>query len=105
MEAVKADTALAQGLNTYGGHVTYEAVAKDLGYAYVPIVDALGAKADSQPRTGLASSGRPDRLAARYLPMASLPGIDVRRWFDSGSSCRRLRGGGASLPDLFRCIH
>ena len=36
-EAVKADKALARGLNTYDGHVTYEAVAKDLGYPYVPI--------------------------------------------------------------------
>jgi alanine dehydrogenase len=44
-EAIKSDVALARGLNTYGGHVTYEAVARDLGYDYVPILDALaGAK-------------------------------------------------------------
>jgi alanine dehydrogenase len=42
VEAIKADRALARGLNTFGGHVTYEAVAKDLGYAYVPWTDALG---------------------------------------------------------------
>jgi alanine dehydrogenase len=42
VEAVKTDNALARGLNTYGGHVTYEAVARDLGYAYVPILDAIG---------------------------------------------------------------
>ncbi len=42
VEAAKADRALAKGLNTFGGHVTYEAVAKDLGYPYMPIADALG---------------------------------------------------------------
>jgi len=44
-EAIKSDVALARGLNTYGGHVTYEAVARDLGYDYVPIADALAGKA------------------------------------------------------------
>jgi alanine dehydrogenase len=39
--AIKADKAIARGLNTYGGHVTYEAVARDLGYPYVPIEDAI----------------------------------------------------------------
>jgi alanine dehydrogenase len=42
VEAIKKDVALSRGLNTYGGHVTYEAVARDLGYAYVPILDAVG---------------------------------------------------------------
>ncbi len=41
IEAVKQDPALAKGLNTYDGMVTYEAVAKDLGYEYVPILEAL----------------------------------------------------------------
>jgi alanine dehydrogenase len=41
VEAVRTDRALAKGLNTYGGHVTYEAVAKDLGYDYLPISDAI----------------------------------------------------------------
>jgi len=40
--AVKGDEALARGLNTYGGHVTYEAVARDLGYEYVPLAKAMG---------------------------------------------------------------
>jgi alanine dehydrogenase len=44
VEAVRQDPALAKGLNTYDGHVTYEAVAKDLGYAYKPILDAMGPK-------------------------------------------------------------
>ena len=40
--AIKSDLALARGLNTYNGQVTYEAVAKDLGYDYVSINDAIG---------------------------------------------------------------
>jgi alanine dehydrogenase len=45
VEAIRQDNALAKGLNTYDGHVTYEAVARDLGYPYVPLLDALGGKA------------------------------------------------------------
>jgi alanine dehydrogenase len=41
-EAVRQDKALARGVNTFGGQVTYEAVARDLGYPYVPLQDALG---------------------------------------------------------------
>ena len=44
VEAIKADKSLARGLNTYNGHVTYEAVAKDLGYNYLSIFDAIGSK-------------------------------------------------------------
>src|SRR5215217_4042712 len=44
VEAVKSDRALARAMNTYNGHVTYEAVAKDLGYDYRPILDALSGK-------------------------------------------------------------
>jgi alanine dehydrogenase len=40
-EAVRQDKALARGINTYGGAVTYEAVARDLGHPYVPLHDAL----------------------------------------------------------------
>lgn len=55
-EAIKSDVALARGLNTYGGHVTYEAVARDLGYDYVPIMDALQGKAPAAaPRRKAAS--------------------------------------------------
>jgi len=43
-EAVRQDKHLAKGLNTFNGHVTYDAVAKDLGYPYVPIQDAMGGK-------------------------------------------------------------
>ena len=41
LEAVRQDRALARGVNTYAGVVTYEAVAKDLGYSYVPLAEAL----------------------------------------------------------------
>ncbi|NQZ19236.1 MAG: alanine dehydrogenase, partial [Bdellovibrionales bacterium] len=35
-EAVQAYPLLEKGVNVYGGKVTYEAVAKDLGMEYVP---------------------------------------------------------------------
>lgn len=35
-EAISKDAALFKGLNVYGGHVTYEPVAKDLGMEYKP---------------------------------------------------------------------
>jgi alanine dehydrogenase len=44
VEAVKADRALARAINTYAGHVTYEAVAKDMGYDYLPVADAFAGK-------------------------------------------------------------
>lgn len=42
VEAIKTDPAIAKGLNTYGGHVTYQAVARDLGYSYMPITQCIG---------------------------------------------------------------
>ncbi|MFT5991317.1 MAG: alanine dehydrogenase [Bradymonadia bacterium] len=39
--AIQGDAALAMGVNTHAGHVTYEAVARDLGLAYKPLADAL----------------------------------------------------------------
>jgi alanine dehydrogenase len=41
VEAINSDIALARGMNTHGGFVTYDAVARDLGYDYVPIKTAL----------------------------------------------------------------
>lgn len=35
-DAIAKDPALFKGLNTYGGHITYEPVAKDLGMEYKP---------------------------------------------------------------------
>ncbi|WP_164118552.1 alanine dehydrogenase [Sphingorhabdus sp. Alg239-R122] len=40
-EACRSNPHLAEGLNVWNGHVTYEAVARDLGYAHMPIADAL----------------------------------------------------------------
>jgi alanine dehydrogenase len=40
-QAMLDDPHLLNGLNVHAGKVTYEAVAKDLGYAYVPAAEAL----------------------------------------------------------------
>jgi alanine dehydrogenase len=40
--AAKADAALARGINTYGGHVTYEPVAQAHKMEYVPVSKLLG---------------------------------------------------------------
>lgn len=42
-KAIEDNPALEKGLNTANGHVTYEAVARDLGYAFTPSHDALNA--------------------------------------------------------------
>ena len=39
--ALRADPHLAEGLNVHAGHVTYEAVASELGYAYLPVSEVL----------------------------------------------------------------
>ncbi len=41
-EALRTNPNLAAGLNVSGGKVTYEAVARELGYAYVPVAEVLG---------------------------------------------------------------
>lgn len=40
LKAVQENPSLAEGVNTLNGHVTYEAVARDLGYAYKPLKEA-----------------------------------------------------------------
>jgi alanine dehydrogenase len=40
--ALKANPHLAAGLNVHEGKITYEAVARDLGYDYVPVAEVLG---------------------------------------------------------------
>jgi alanine dehydrogenase len=40
--ALKANPHLADGLNVHDGKVTYEAVARELGYDYVPVAEVLG---------------------------------------------------------------
>jgi alanine dehydrogenase len=44
VEAVKRDRALALGVNTFGGHCTYKAVADDLDLPYTPLEVALAAR-------------------------------------------------------------
>ncbi|WP_079526071.1 alanine dehydrogenase [Halobacillus hunanensis] len=41
VKAIEENKAIEQGLNTVNGNLTYEAVARDLGYDYVPVKDAL----------------------------------------------------------------
>ena len=41
-QAMLDDPHLLAGLNVHAGQVTYDAVARDLGYAYVPAAQALG---------------------------------------------------------------
>lgn len=46
VEAVKQDRALARGLNTFNGHLTYEAVARHHGLDYLPVEQAIDATFD-----------------------------------------------------------
>ncbi len=48
VDALKSDSALAKGVNTLDGQVVYEAVARDLGYDYVPLMDALDGRKGSK---------------------------------------------------------
>lgn len=41
VKAIEENAAIEQGLNTINGNLTYEAVARDLGYEYVPVKQAL----------------------------------------------------------------
>ncbi len=41
LKAVRADSALAKGVNTYGGHVTYKAVAEAFGMEYRPLAELI----------------------------------------------------------------
>ena len=43
--ALRNDPDLAEGLNVWNGHVTYKAVAEDLGYDYMPVSEIVGSKA------------------------------------------------------------
>jgi alanine dehydrogenase len=50
VEAIAGDPGLKAGVNTYAGHVTYEAVARDQGLEYKPldeILNATSAKAEA----------------------------------------------------------
>jgi alanine dehydrogenase len=41
-QAIATDPHLAAGLNVHAGHVTYEAVARELGYDFTPFAQILG---------------------------------------------------------------
>jgi alanine dehydrogenase len=41
VKAIRNSKALELGINAANGHITYQAVAKDLGYTYVPPLDVL----------------------------------------------------------------
>ncbi|MGE6629932.1 alanine dehydrogenase [Bacillus sp. NPDC077027] len=40
-KAMMENKAIAEGVNVMNGHITYEAVARDLGYPYVPVKEAI----------------------------------------------------------------
>ncbi|MED5074713.1 alanine dehydrogenase, partial [Anoxybacillus geothermalis] len=42
LQAITDNPALELGVNVANGEITYEAVARDLGYRYVPAREALG---------------------------------------------------------------
>jgi alanine dehydrogenase len=42
LEAINSDPGLKEGVNTYAGHLTYEAVAVDQGLEYKPLDELLG---------------------------------------------------------------
>ncbi|MBM4380565.1 MAG: hypothetical protein FJ086_14915, partial [Deltaproteobacteria bacterium] len=66
VEAIHSDKAIARAVNTYGGHVTYEAVANDLGYDYVPLADALTGKVAARaPAAGKKAVSRPSASATK----------------------------------------
>ena len=41
-EAMRRNPHLAAGLNVHDGKLTYQAVAEELGYDYVPVAEVLG---------------------------------------------------------------
>ena len=43
VEAIASDPGLKAGVNTYAGHVTYEAVARDQGLEYTPVDEIMNA--------------------------------------------------------------
>ena len=51
VEAINSDPGLKAGVNTYAGHVTYEAVARDQGLKYTPVDDMLNATSSAGART------------------------------------------------------
>jgi alanine dehydrogenase len=46
LQAISSDPHLKEGVNTYAGECTYEAVAVDQGIRYTPLDDLIGSNAD-----------------------------------------------------------
>ncbi|MFB5674165.1 alanine dehydrogenase [Paenibacillus terreus] len=49
LEAIRSSEAIRSGTNVMNGKITYEAVAHDLGYDYVPVLQAMQETALKQP--------------------------------------------------------
>ncbi|HEX5707446.1 MAG TPA: alanine dehydrogenase [Pyrinomonadaceae bacterium] len=52
VEAIKSDPGLKEGVNTYAGKLTYEAVATDQGLEYTPLDEMLGIKSGESSTAG-----------------------------------------------------
>ncbi len=48
LEAIASDPGLKEGVNTHGGHLTYEAVATDQGLPYTPLDELIGPAASAK---------------------------------------------------------
>lgn len=47
-EAIRSSAAIRSGINALNGFITYQAVARDLGYDYMPVEDALAAPSPTE---------------------------------------------------------
>jgi alanine dehydrogenase len=52
LDAIKSDSGLKEGVNTYAGKLTYEAVATDQGLEYSPLDEMLGLPSQSSSSAG-----------------------------------------------------
>ncbi|MFL6254705.1 MAG: alanine dehydrogenase [Pyrinomonadaceae bacterium] len=52
LDAISSDPGLKEGVNTYGGKLTYKAVADDQGLEYTPLDDMLGLTPQSSSKAG-----------------------------------------------------
>jgi alanine dehydrogenase len=52
LEAVKLDPGLKEGVNTYAGRLTYQAVAEDQGLEYTPLDEMLGLPPQTSSKAG-----------------------------------------------------
>ncbi len=68
-DAVRRHRPLLTALNTYGGHVTYEAVARDMGYPFLPVEEALTGKhpAPALPAAAKVAGSKKTKKAPRSV--------------------------------------